>query len=253
MPKSKRDKKISLTRVEKKNGLETKAALVDKVRSAVDNYARVFVFQYENMRNAKLKTVRDEWSHSKFFIGKNRVLAKALGNTEAEEYSDNLHLISKCLKNECGLLATNQSQDDVMEYFSNLSEPDFARTGGVATETVELKEGVLEQFSHSMEPQLRQLGMPTQLVKGKVTLLSDMTVCTKGDVLTSEQARILKLLGHQHAEFKLNIVSGWSKAEGKFELFKEIDMREPKGAAPGETDLGSGGEEEMSDDEVDDE
>ena len=110
------------------------------------------------MRNAKLKTVRDQWSHSKFFIGKNRVLAKALGNTEAEEYQDNLHLVSKCLKNECGLLATNQSQDDVMEYFSNLSEPDFARTGGTATETVELKQGVLNMFSHSMEPQLRQLG-----------------------------------------------------------------------------------------------
>ena len=41
MPKSKRDKKISLTRVEKKNGLETKAALVDKVRTAVDSYARL--------------------------------------------------------------------------------------------------------------------------------------------------------------------------------------------------------------------
>ena len=116
------------------------------------------MFQYENMRNAKLKTVRDQWSHSKFFIGKNRVLAKALGNTEAEEYQDNLHLVSKCLKNECGLLATNQSQDDVMEYFSNLSEPDFARTGGTATETVELKQGVLNMFGHSMEPQLRQLG-----------------------------------------------------------------------------------------------
>ena len=120
--------------------------------------SRIFVFQYENMRNAKLKTVRDQWSHSKFFIGKNRVLAKALGNTEAEEYQDNLHLVSKCLKNECGLLATNQSQDDVMEYFSNLSEPDFARTGGTATETVELKQGVLNMFGHSMEPQLRQLG-----------------------------------------------------------------------------------------------
>ena len=105
-----------------------------------------------------MKTVREQWSHSKFFIGKNRVLAKALGNTEAEEYCDNLHLVSKCLKNECGLLVTNQSQDDVMEYFSNLSEPDFARTGGTATETVELKQGVLSDFSHSMEPQLRQLG-----------------------------------------------------------------------------------------------
>ena len=116
------------------------------------------MFQIENSRNAKLKSVREQWSHSKFFIGKNKVLAKALGNTEAEAYSENLHLVSRCLKNECGLLVTNQSQDDVMEYFSNLSEPDYARTGGTASETVELKQGVLKMFSHSMEPQLRQLG-----------------------------------------------------------------------------------------------
>jgi len=236
MPKSKRDKKISLTRVEKKGGLETKAALVDRVRTAVDNYARIFVFQVENMRNNKLKTVRDEWSHSKFFIGKNRVLAKALGNSEEEEYSDNLHLVSKCLKNECGLLVTNQAQDEVVEYFSQLAEPDFARTGGVAIETITLKQGPLDMFGHSMEPQLRQLGLPVQLVKGQVTLLGEHTVCVEGDVLTSEQARILKLLGHQQAEFKLNIVSGWNKEGGKFTVFKEVEGRG-----------GSGGEAEDSD------
>ena len=49
MPKSKRDKKISLTRREKKPGLETKAALVEKVRGAVDNYARIFVFQVHSI------------------------------------------------------------------------------------------------------------------------------------------------------------------------------------------------------------
>ena len=93
--------------------------------------------------------------------------------------------------------------------------------------------------------------MPVQLVKGQVTLLCDYTVCQEGDTLSSEQARILKLLGHQHAEFKLNIVSGWSKAEAKFELFKEIEMREPK--VGGEQSLGSGGEaEDMSDDEEED-
>ena len=40
MPKSKRDKKISLTKVEKKVGLETKQKLVDNVRNCVDTYAR---------------------------------------------------------------------------------------------------------------------------------------------------------------------------------------------------------------------
>ena len=139
MPKSKRDKKISLTRTEKKPGLETKAALVEKVRGAVDNYARIFVFQVwnyqniplhmswiskyspgtpnillyslkipiipfiwiylihqvENMRNNKLKTVREKWSHSKFFIGKNRVLSKALGGTQEEEYAEGLSMVAR--------------------------------------------------------------------------------------------------------------------------------------------------------------
>ena len=103
------------------------AALVDKVRAAVDNYARIYVFQIENSRNNKLKMVREKWSHSKMFIGKNRVLAKALGNSEEEEYNENLHLVARCLKNECGLLCTNQSEEEVMEYFTDLAEPDFAR------------------------------------------------------------------------------------------------------------------------------
>ena len=39
----------------------------------------MFVFKTENMRNNKMKEVREKWNHSKFFIGKNRVVAKALG------------------------------------------------------------------------------------------------------------------------------------------------------------------------------
>ena len=54
------------------------------------------------------------------------------------------------------------------------------------------------------------------------------------------------LSGHQQAEFKLNIVSGWNKAEGDFKLFKEIQMREAKSGR-----LGSGGEAEDSDENFD--
>ena len=209
-------------------------ALVDRVRGAVDNYARIFVFQVENIKSNKLKTVRDNWSHSKFFIGKNRVMAKALGNTEEEEYSNNLHLVAKCLENECGLLVTNQSQDEVKEYFNNLAKPDFARTGGVAAETVVLKEGPLLMFRHNMELQLRQLGLPVQLVKGQVMMLGEHTVATKGEVLTSEQARILKLLGYEQAKFKMNIVAGWNKEDGKFTVFSNDTSTKAFGGISGD-------------------
>jgi len=217
MPKSKRDKKISLTKVEKKPGLETKQKLVDSVRSSVDSYARMFVFKTENMRNNKMKEVREKWNHSKFFIGKNRVVAKALGISEEEEYSDNLHKVSSMLRGECGLLFTNEKTEDVLEYFQNLAEPDYARTGGKCTETVVIPEGPLPDFSHAIEPQLRLLGLPTVLKKGIVTLLCDHTVCKEGDLLTSEQARILKLLGKEQAEFRLRMIAVWSN-DGSFQV-----------------------------------
>ena len=47
------------------------------------------------MRNNKLKIVREKWSHSKFFIGKNRVLSKALGGTEEEEYAEGLSMVAR--------------------------------------------------------------------------------------------------------------------------------------------------------------
>ncbi|KAG8142204.1 putative Ribosome assembly factor mrt4 protein [Naja naja] len=102
-------------------------------------------------------------------------------------------------------------------WFSQFRETDFARAGNKATFAVNLDMGPLEQFSHSMEPQLRQLGLPTALKKGVVTLLSDYEVCKEGDILTPEQARILKLFGYAMAEFNVMIRSVWDGETGEFE------------------------------------
>ena len=81
MPKSKRDRKVALSKVTKKVGLNFKQDLIDKIRQAVDQYDRLFVFTVDNMRNNKLKALRDHWRESsKFFLGKNRVMSVALGN-----------------------------------------------------------------------------------------------------------------------------------------------------------------------------
>lgn len=218
MPKSKRDKKISLTRTKKK-GLESKQNLVEEIRKCVEEYARIFVFSVAHMRNNKLKDVRMEWRHSRFFLGKNKVMSLALGRSAEEEISDNLHKVTQALSGQRGLLFTNQTKEEVLEYFDNLSESDYARSGDVASETVSLKEGLLEQFPHSLEPQLRKLGLPTKLERGVPALLTDHTVCQEGEMLSPEQARILKLLGKEQAAFHLVMESFWTRHDGKFEDF----------------------------------
>ncbi|PSN40831.1 mRNA turnover protein 4 [Blattella germanica] len=218
MPKSKRDKKVSLTKTKKKN-VAFKQQLVDEIRRCVEDYKTIFVFSVQNMRNAKLKDLRSEWRHSRFFFGKNKVMALGLGKTKETEVHDKLHKLSKHLSGQCGLLFTNKEEEEVLTWFESYSEADFARSGNVATETVILPAGPLSQFPHSIEPHLRQLGMPTSLQKGVVTLREEFRVCTVDQPLNPEQAKILKLLGNPMAEFKITMKCMWSK-DGTFRKYK---------------------------------
>lgn len=214
MPKSKRDKKISLTQTKKK-GLELKQKLIEEIRECVEKYSRIFTFSVHNMRNIQLKEVRNDWRNSRFFFGKNKVMSLALGRTAEEECRDNLHKLSSQLHGQTGLLFTNKRKDDVLDYFDNYRMADYARSGNVATQTVCLEAGPMPEFSHSMEPQLRQLGLPTSLQRGTITLLREHKVCEMDDVLTPEHARILKLFGHMMAQFHITVEGMWHKGKWK--------------------------------------
>uniref|UniRef100_A0AAY4D2U4 Ribosome assembly factor mrt4 n=1 Tax=Denticeps clupeoides TaxID=299321 RepID=A0AAY4D2U4_9TELE len=218
MPKSKRDKKGNFL-----------------LRQCVDTYRHVFIFSVENMRNNKLKDIRTAWKHSRFFFGKNKVMMIALGKGPSDEYKDNLHKISRFLRGEVGVLFTNKTKEEVQEYFGSFKDTDYARAGNTATMAVTLDEGPLDQFPHSMEPQLRQLGLPTALKKGVVTLIKDYEVCKEGDTLTPEQARILKLFGIEMAEFKLSIKCMWNSESGDFVQLIE-DGSEAMQASEGDED-----------------
>lgn len=56
------------------------------------------------------------FSSVRFFLGKNRVIAIALGRTKEAETNENLHEISKRLKGQCGILFTNKSKEEVLKY-----------------------------------------------------------------------------------------------------------------------------------------
>ncbi|KAG4097124.1 ribosomal protein L10-domain-containing protein [Neocallimastix lanati (nom. inval.)] len=210
MPKSKRSKLVSLTKTEKK-GREEKELLVEQIQKCVDRYKYIWVFNIDNMRNYYLKEVRNDWNTSRFFFGKNKIMAKALGNTAEEEYKPNLSKLAERLVGNVGLLFTDASPKEIQEYFENFKKEDYARSGFVATEDFVVPAGPVTRgednlpFPSNMEPQLRKLGLPTALKKGVVTCLFDYTVCKKGDTLTPEQAQLLKHFFIQMSEFKVTL------------------------------------------------
>uniref|UniRef100_A0A0D3HQE1 Ribosome assembly factor mrt4 n=1 Tax=Oryza barthii TaxID=65489 RepID=A0A0D3HQE1_9ORYZ len=211
---------VTLSKTKKKPGLERKGKVVTDIKDAVEHYANAYVFTYDNMRNQKLKDLREQLkSSSRIFLAGKKVMQIALGRSHADEAKTGLHKLSKFLQGDTGLFFTNLPRDDVERLFREFEEHDFARTGSIATETVELKEGPLEQFTHEMEPFLRKQGMPVRLNKGAVELVADHIVCEEGKPISPEAAQTLRLLGMQMATFRLYLVCWWSSDD--FEVYKE--------------------------------
>jgi len=217
MPKSKRAKVVQLTKADKQ-GFEAKEKLVSDVQESIDEYAFIYLFKVNNMRNSKLKDIRQKWRQSRFFMGRNKVLALAFGKSEEEEYKPGTHQLTDNISGNVGVLFSNQDPTYVSKWFETYKEADFARAGDKATETIELAAGPLPQFAHSIEPHLRKLGLPSSLDKGVVTLLKDHTLCKAGEVLNADKANVLKLLGHQQATFSLNVSHSFTEDGGLQEM-----------------------------------
>lgn len=72
---------------------------------------------------------------------------------------------------------TNRDVPDVLEWFKDFRETEYARSGFVATKDVILPKGPLKDFSHTIEPHLRRLGLPTTLDRGVINLIKEFQVC----------------------------------------------------------------------------
>ena len=85
MPRSKRNKVVTLTKVNSK-GRDLKSTMVATLQASMDEFSNLFHLKFENLRSSRMRGIRMDWRESKLFLGKNSVAKIALGRTEEEEY-----------------------------------------------------------------------------------------------------------------------------------------------------------------------
>ena len=222
---------VNLTRTGKK-GKELKGNLIEQIRAALDTYSTVYVFAIENMRTELLQAARAELKgRARFFIGKNRVMAKALGTTPEDEQREGIYELSSKLSGEVGLLFAREkeckgytlnaeegealiSEEELISYLDSLEQGDYARPGSLATETVTVPAGPLMTrdglpVPSNLEGQVRQCGLPVTLIRGVVVVPEgpERVICSEGDKLNADQARLLKLLNYQMVTFRIRLIA----------------------------------------------
>lgn len=168
-------------------------------------------------------------------------MAVALGNSPENEAAPNMHLLTPYLTGAVGLLFTSRAAESVTNFFENFRPMDFARAGTEATRSFTIPNGLVysrageipttddEPISHTIEPALRKLGVPTRLVKGKVMLeLTDdqegYEVCKEGEVLDSRQTTLMKMFGVTASEFKVDLKAYWTRATGEVKILDQGGM-----------------------------
>lgn len=217
---------MHLTKTEKK-GRQVKGKLIEHIREAANTFAHIYIFKVRNMRNVLFKSIRTE-SSGRFFIGKNKVMAVALGSDDSSECITGASQVSRRLRGDLGIYFTNEAPEQVTQMLDSHETIDFARTGNRADMTVIIEAdpaglrdvSTLEALSATLEPQLRKAGMPTKLRGGTVLLsCAQYTICKEGDILTADQARLLKCMGIKMASFRVAIIG--HLVDGKFEEFED--------------------------------
>eukprot|EP00768_Dysnectes_brevis_P007535 gnl/Dysnectes_brevis/639_a706_5935.p1 GENE.gnl/Dysnectes_brevis/639_a706_5935~~gnl/Dysnectes_brevis/639_a706_5935.p1 ORF type:complete len:243 (-),score=44.34 gnl/Dysnectes_brevis/639_a706_5935:49-777(-) len=231
MPRSKRSSIIALTKTEKRVSAR-KNELIENVRNAFDDFTDVYVIAVKGMKTPPIQHVREDLrGNCRIFMGRNKVMQHALGKNEEDAYRPELHLIARLLKGNGGLLFVKSlDKGKILETLAAASSPISLKGGEIAPSNVSVPAGALDaaRFPSCMEPELRMLGLPTQLrtdrtesgaFDTRIWVLSDTPIAVKGEPITAPNARLLRHFGHREGRFEMEVTGRWSK-DG-FELLKD--------------------------------
>lgn len=153
-------------------------------------------------------------------------MSRALGATPADAAAEGIDRLTHHLSGSVALLLTDREPESIARYFADFHPVDFARAGAVAPREFVVPPGVVYAtggavpaehdvpLGHTIEPELRRLGVPTRMVRGKVVLGDEegregegYVVCREGEVLDSRQTRLLKLFDQCLSEFKVRVLA----------------------------------------------
>ena len=221
MPKAKRAKIESLTKVSKKTK-GAKDKLLARLTTRATRYASFFLLSIENLNTEVQNQLRRDMK-GEFSFGKKTILIKFIKDTvKDEEQQQKMMELIKNNKNQTAILFSNEKPEKVQKVMKELEITVFAQPGTEPLATVELQSGreVFDSVSNSNAHYLRTLGVLVTVQKGKLNLEEKVLAAQKGEKLTVNQCKLLRVLGVKLGKSEANLVCYYNLKTEEFQVYQ---------------------------------
>ncbi|KYN97431.1 putative ribosome biogenesis protein MRT4 [Plasmodium gaboni] len=212
MPKSKRNVKISLTKVKKKvNKKEMKDLKLLEIKKMIQiPNVYVYVLDIRTYSNNNLKVAIEHFKpNGKFFIGKNKLMKLALGINENNEIKPNMSKISELLVGNRILLITKDGPLSVLKFFNEFQPEEYIKHGNISPQDITLKCGDVLNVPVSMQKDLQKRKLNFDIIDQKIILKENKILAEKDKLISLENSKILRMLNMKIAFFDITVLGYW--------------------------------------------
>jgi large subunit ribosomal protein LP0 len=183
-----------------------------KISKLLTEYTRVFVVSVDNVGSSHMQSIRKSIrGKGLMLMGKNTLMRKAM-----REYAQNGHpeidALVPHIYGNIGLVFVQGELGELKSLLVNNTVGAYAKVGSVSPTTVVVPKG-----DTGMDPSktsfFQALSIQTKINKGKIEILNDVTLMTKGDRVGASQATLLQMLNIKPFLYGCKLVSVYDNGQ----------------------------------------
>jgi len=169
---------------------ERKYVLANELEQHFDTYSRLFMVTLDNVGSNQLHEIRKNLrGRALIYCGKNTQMRRVL--RKLEEDRPELEQIRQKLKQNIGLVFTNEPLAEIKELIEENKMPAAAKAGAIAQRDVIIEKGVTS-LEPSMTSFLQALNIGTKITKGAIEIINDVHLLHEGVKVDPSQAALLQ-------------------------------------------------------------
>jgi len=205
---------------------EEKLQYAKKLNNLFDKYHKVVFVNADNVQSQQLHNIRRGLrTKAELLMGKNTMQKKIISlraenGTAQDKAIHKTFVEDRVLRNNCGLMFTNEDLSVVNAVIEQFKVQAPARVGSISPIDIVIPAG-----NTGMEPTatsfFQALNIPTKISKGTVEIVSDKKVLSQGDKVDTSVAMLLQKLKINPFYYQLEIVAVWDRGV----LFSPEDLQ----------------------------